>query len=601
MDFAMGFAMGFSMDVAAWYTLGVVLVVVTTLVLTRIGPDLVFIGGLTLLLVAGVVTPQEALAGFANPGVITVGALYIVVAGLRETGGIQWLSQQLLGRPKTLRSAQFRLMLPVTAMSALLNNTPVVAMLIPAVSDWSKRYRLPVSKLMLPLSYAAIFGGTITLIGTSTNLVINGLLISNAVTPQLGLFDLAWVGVPGAIAGVVFILVTSRWLLPDRRPARSLLENPREYSVEMLVQPGGPLVGKSIEEAGLRSLPETYLAEIERGERIIPAVAPQERLVAGDRLVFIGVVDSVVELQKIRGLSPATEQVFKLQAPRSERMMFEAVVSDSFPLRGQTIREGRFRSRYDAVVIAVARSGRRINRKVGDIALRAGDTLLLEARPSFAERRRNSRDFFLISSIEGSSPPRHERALLAAGILFAMVSAVTLNILSMLQASLLAACVMMVSRCVSGEVARRSLDGRVLLVIAAAFGLGQGLESTGAAAAIADTILGLAGSAPWANLVAIYLMTAIFTALMTNNAAAVLMFPIALTLAQQLQVSVLPFAVTIMFAASASFATPMGYQTNLMVYGPGGYRFTDYLRLGVPLNILIGLITVLLTPLVWSF
>ncbi|MDZ7703708.1 MAG: SLC13 family permease [Trueperaceae bacterium] len=589
------------MDVAAWYTLGVVLLVVATLVLTRIGPDLVFIGGLTLLIVAGVVSPQDALAGFANPGLITVGALYVVVAGLRETGGIYWVSQQLLGKPKRLGGAQLRLMTPVAAMSALLNNTPVVAMLIPAVSDWAKRNELPVSKLMLPLSYAAIFGGTITLIGTSTNLVINGLLIANDATPRLGLFDLAWVGVPCTLVGIVFILLSSRWLLPDRRPARSLLENPREYSVEMLVEAGGPLVGRSIEAAGLRSLPETYLVEIERGERIIPVVSPQERLMADDRLVFVGVVDSVVELQKIRGLSPATDQVFKLRAPRSERIMFEAVVSDSFPLRGQTIRAGQFRSRYDAVVIAVARSGRRINKKVGDIVLQAGDTLLLEARPNFAEQRRNSRDFFLISSIEGSSPPRHERALLAAGILLAMVAAVTFNLLSMLQASLLAACVMMVTRCVSGEVARRSLDGRVLLVIAAAFGLGQGLEATGAAAAIANILLGFAGSAPWPNLLMVYLMTAVFTALMTNNAAAVLMFPIALTLSQQLQVDILPFAVTIMFAASASFATPMGYQTNLMVYGPGGYRFSDYLRLGLPLNVLLGLITVLLIPLVWPF
>lgn len=590
------------MPLEAWFTLGVVVVMLGVLTLTRIAPDVVFVGGLSLLLVSRVITPAEALAGLANQGVVTVGVLYVVVAGLRETGGIGWLVQRLLKQPRSLPDAQLKLMTPVTFMSAFLNNTPVVAMLIPAVNDWAKKYGLSASKLMIPLSYAAILGGTCTLVGTSTNLVVNGLLLERTSLPGLGMFDLAWVGLPTALLGVAMIVLSSRWLLPDRRPPMSQLGDPREYSVEMIVDGeggSGPLVGKSIEEAGLRHLSSMYLAEIERGGRIIPAVSPRETLQAGDRLVFVGVVESVVELQRIRGLSPATGQVFKLNGPRSQRSLIEAVVSDSFPLVGKTIRAGRFRSVYNAVVIAVARGGRRISEKLGDIVLRPGDTLLLEARPSFAVQQRNSRDFYLVSAIEDSSPPRHERALLSVAILLAMITAVTVGWLSMLEAALLAAGLMVISRCCSTAVARKSVDWSVLVVIAAAFGIGSALETTGAAGMIAGSLVGLAGDSPWFNLVMFYLATALFSAVITNNAAAVLMFPIALALSSSLEVSLMPFAIAIMMAASASFATPIGYQTNLMVYGPGGYRFADYFRIGIPMNLVMALVTLLIAPRVW--
>ena len=589
------------MGLDALFALLVVASVLSMLVFTRVGADIVFMGGLTLLLALGVLSPGDALSGFANPGMITVAALYVVVAGLQETGGVQWIGRQLLGRPKSMTGAQLRIMVPVAVLSAFLNNTPVVAMLIPAVSDWSKRYELAVSKLMIPLSYAAILGGTLTLIGTSTNLVVNGLLITTTDLPTLHMFELAWVGLPTLLVGIGFIILSSRRLLPDRQAPSSLFSNPREYTLELLVADSSPLVGRTIEEAGLRHLPSAYLAEIERGGGVMPAVSPQERLQGGDRLVFVGVVESIVELQKIRGLLPATDQLFKLNAPRVKRTLVEAVVSSSCPLIGKTIREGRFRSVYEAVVIAVARNGERIHKKIGDIVLQPGDTLLLEAQPNFAARQKNSSDFFLVSAVENSQPLRHDRALVAVGILLGLVLTVGLGLFTMLQASLLAAALTVATRCCTGAVARRSIDWSVLIVIAASLGLGRALEVTGAAGAVAGTLISLAGSNPWMGLAVVYAITAFFTAVVTNNAAAVLMFPVALTLANALGVNFMPFAIAIMMGASASFATPIGYQTNLMVYGPGGYRFTDYLKIGLPLNVLTAVVAVLIIPFVWNF
>ncbi|MCU0841677.1 MAG: SLC13 family permease [Thiobacillaceae bacterium] len=585
----------------AWFTLAVVVLCLGLLARNRYPPDVVMLGGLTLLLLAGVITPGDALSGLSNEGMVTVAVLYVVVSGLQETGGTARVSQALLGRPRSLARAQLRLMTPVAALSAFLNNTPVVAMFIPAVQDWAKRHGLSTSRLMLPLSYAAIAGGTCTLIGTTTNLVVNGMLIAHTGEAGLGMFEIAWVGVPTLLLTIAVVVLLGRRLLPERRPALSLLEDAREYTVEMMVEAGSPLEGRSIEAAGLRRLPGMYLVEVERDGQIMPAVSPTQALRGGDRLLFAGVVDSVLDLQKIRGLVPATNQVFKLQSPRHARCLVEAVVSESFPLLGKSIRAGRFRTLYQAAIIAVARNGRRVPGRIGDIVPRPGDTLLMETHPNFLERYRNTRDFLLISRLDNSTPTRHERAWLALAIMVGMVATVTLGWLSMLQASMLAAGLMLIGRCTTASAARRAVDLQVLLVIAAAFGIGLALEKSGAAAMIAASLIGLAGDDPWLTLAWVFLVTSLFTNFITNNAAAALMFPIAVAAATRLDVSLLPFAIVIMKAASASFATPIGYQTNLMVMGPGGYGFADYLRLGVPLTLLTGLLTVLIVPLVWPF
>ncbi len=614
----------------AWLTLVVVLLVLGLLSTSRVSPDLALGGGLMVLLLCGVIQTDEALAGFANEGMITVGLLFVVSAGMVETGAVTWLAERLFGRPKSTFRALWRMMLPTAGLSAFMNNTPLVAMLIPAVNDWAKQHRIPASKLLLPLSYASILGGVCTLIGTSTNLVVNGMLIrahdapkvadaAAAIPRGLGMFDIAWVGVPCAMAGMAFIALTSRFLLPNRRPSIASVADPREYTIEMVVEPGSPLVDKSVEEAGLRHLPGLFLAEISREGVTLPAVGPEEKLRGNDHLVFVGIVDSVVDLQKIRGLTPATNQVFKLDSPRSQRCLIEAVASSSCPVVGKTIRDGRFRSLYNAVVIAVARHGERVRGKIGDIVLRAGDTLLLEAHPSFVKENRNNRHFYLISQVENSSPPRYDKAPLALGIVLGMVLLVTisealgavkltlgnntldLGQITMFKGAMIAAALMVVTRCVRIEEARRTIDWEVLVAIACSLGIGLALDRSGAADMVTDAVFRGLGENPWLALAMIYAVTLLATEILTNNAAAALMFPFAMATAAHLGADVRPFVICVMVAASCGFATPIGYQTNLMVYGPGGYRFGDYLRIGVPLDLLVGAIAVAVTPLVWPF
>jgi di/tricarboxylate transporter len=585
----------------AWLTLSVVAGCFAMMAFTRTSPDIIMSAGLTVLLLSGVLLPEEALAGFANQGMLTVAVLYIVVSGLTETGAVGWIVQHILGQPRNTRQAQVRLMAPAAVLSAFLNNTPVVAVFVPAVKVWARRNKLSLSKLLIPLSYASIVGGTCTLIGTSTNLVVNGLLIDQVGLPGLGIFDLAWIGVPITASVLLFILLFSGPLLPDRKEPLIHSDGMREYTAEMMVEEGSPLEGCCIEKAGLRSLPGLFLAEIERDDAILPAVEPRERLEANDRLIFVGAIESVVDLHRIRGLVPATNQVMKLEGARKDRSFFEAVLSDTCPLVGKSVCEGRFRTHYHAVIIALARNGERLRGKIGDMVLRAGDTLLLEARPDFINQQGRSRDFLLVSEVGGFHPPNHKGAPLALAIIIGMVALATSGLLSMLEAALVAAGLMIVSGCTSGRVARQAPDWQVLVVIATSFGVGAAMQKSGAAGLLADSIISLAGGNPWATLVLVFIATSLLTAIATNNVAAVLAFPIALSAAHHMNVDVMPFAITIMVAASASFATPIGYQTNLMVYNAGGYRFADFVRIGLPLTLLVGLVSVILVPLIWEF
>ncbi len=591
----------------AWLTVSMAAILLLSLSLRIAATDLLAITCLGVLILAQsgpgtslLPSSRDAVIGFGNEGLITVGLLFAVVAGLELTGGTELATGWLLKRARTLAGAQLLLLSPVAVLSAFLNNTPVVAAMMPVVGDLSKRVGASPSQLLLPLSYAAILGGMCTLIGTSTNLLVQGMVVAQGEAP-LGFFTPAAVGVPATVVGLAYILLASRWLLPNRRPAVSAKDDPRQYTVEMVVMANGGLVGQTIEAAGLRHLPGLYLAEIERADEHLRAVGPSERLQADDVLVLVGVLESVVDLQKIRGLSPPDNQARKLDTPAWHRRLVEAVVSSRCALLGQTIREGRFRTHYGAAVIAVARGNRRLPGKLGDVRLEVGDVLLLEASPMFLEQRSQSHEFFLVSDVPGGAVRRPERAWLALGILVAMVLAATLTPLSILTAAL-AACVAMIAfRCCTSDEARQSIDWSVLIVIGAALGIGKALEQSGAASAIASTLLDWAGGNKLLTLAAIYLATMLCTEMITNNAAAVLMFPIAWESAIALPASPLPFILAVMIAASASFSTPFGYQTNMMVYSLGGYRATDYLRFGLPMNVLVFLTSMLIIPRVWPF
>ncbi len=581
-------------------TFGVLMAVVSGLTLTKIAPDMVLLGGLAILLVTGVLTPAEAFGGFSNEGLATIAALFIVAEGLRRTGGINFVGLQILGKPKTLAGAQLRLMTPVSALSAFLNNTPVVAMMMPVVSDWARRQRLSVSQLLLPLSYASILGGLVTLVGTSTTLVVNGLLLATPGQRGLTMFEIAWVGIPAAVVGMAYVPLAARWLLPSRKPARTQFDDPREYVVEMLVSKSSPIVGQSIEDAGLRNLPGMYLMEIQRGDDIVAAVEPTVRVQADDRLMFVGVVESVVDLQKIPGLTPAADQLFKVHDPRSHRCLIEAVVGPG-RLAGMTVRAAKFRTHYNAVIIAVARDGQRVKKKVGDILLQSGDTLLIEGLPSFVDNQRNAREFALVSPVADSTPVTHERAWIARGLMLLMVALAATEVTSMLKAACIAGGGMVLFGCLRPVHAKRAIDLSVLLGIGAGLGIGVAMDRSGAAAWVATGLVSSMGANPYVALATIYFVTMVLANLITTQAAAVLVFPVALATAQGLGVSFMPFAIGLTVAAASAFATPVGYQTNLMVYGPGGYRSVDFLRIGGPLSLLIWAVTLIVAPIAFPF
>ncbi|MEQ9463696.1 MAG: SLC13 family permease, partial [Haliea sp.] len=452
-----------------WFSLGLVAAVLGLLVATRLRPHAVLLGALTVLVTCGVLDAKQALAGFANEGLVTVAAMFVVAGGIQASGGAELIVQRLLGRPATTRGALLRLFPPVALLSAFLNNTPIVATMIPAVNSWARRIGVSPSKLMIPLSYSAILGGTLTLVGTSTNLVVNGQYRSITGDEGFSLFAITAVGLPVAIAGGVFMwLFFARWL-PDQRE-HAPFANLREFTLEVAVAAGGPLVGRTVEQAGLRHLVRVYLVEIERGARIITPVAPEEILLGGDRLVFAGDTDAIADLLRIKGILPSVATTENEQPPANhlERRLVEVVVSPHCAAVGQAIRDAQFRDRYGAAVLAVARNGERVRGNLGSTELEAGDTLLLEAGPDFVTRQRYSRDFLLVHDLD-TEPPRHQRLVFAWLILLGVVLAAGTGLLSMLNAALLGALFMLVAGCCSLEQAERSLDIGVLLTIGASF------------------------------------------------------------------------------------------------------------------------------------
>ncbi len=579
------------------FVIGLVVLVFIMLAVSSIAPDLILMGALVLLMLTGVLLPEQAFTGFANTGLMTIAALYIVAAGLRETGAIQYVTRRLLGEPDTVRSAQFRMLMPTAVLSAFLNNTTIVAMLIPAVQEWCQRLRMSPAKLLLPLSYIAILGGTCTLIGTSTNLVVNGLLQKSG-HAGLGMFDITGIGLMLLVSGSIFLLLFGNRLLSNRSSVSEDFEKVREYHVDMIVT--DVLDGKSLSVAGLANLGFGYLAELERNGEIIQSPEHDFVLQVGDQLSFIGSPRCAQELRSIQGLQPANTQFQQMTVVHFRRRLVEAVIGGDFPFLGKTIRECDFLGNYQAVVLSVSRGGQNPLQDKGlNSRLQVGDTLLLEAGKEFANQYRFRRDFMLVSALENSSPPNFQKARIALLIMGVMVALSTFNILPILQSAWLAAGVMLVTGCMNAGLARRSIDYTVLTVIGASFALGAAMESSGAAEFIAQQLMSMGHLSIMSALAAVYLLTTLFTNIITNNAAAILMFPICEVLAKQMGVDVVPFALTIMFAASASFMTPIGYQTNLMVYGPGGYRFTDYLRLGVPMNAIAGVVTLLGIQWLW--
>nr|WP_259057390.1 SLC13 family permease [Salinibacter ruber] len=605
-----------SLSLNAWITVAVVMGVVGALMADVGRPDLVLLSGLSVLLVSGVVSPDQAFAGFSNAAVLTVGALYVVAGGVQHTDALSALDRVLFADTTRLGPVLARFMVPTSVLSGLLNNTPIVAMLTPRLQEWADAQNIPASKLMIPLSYAAITGGMMTLIGTSTNLIVAGLMEAEGYEP-LHLFDVTWVGVPAALVVIAYFVLGGHRLLPDRGTSAPAAERRLGQNMfEVTVTAPSPIVGQTVAEAGLRDLGDAYLTHVRRGTEVLQG-RPGRPLEQGDILAFNGSLAARERLLERPGLSrtlPAPDGAHDDPARYETLPLYEAVIAESSNLVGTTLGEANFREQYQGVVLGIQRQDEPVTSPVGTTELQAGDLLIVEAPDDFEERWSSGsrEEFYLVAprdgrARQGGAPDDEEgktdrsgRAPIALGLTGAMVLAAATGLAPIVTAAVLAALLMILAGCIRPAEAQRALNVQVLVVIAAALGIGKAIETTGLATAAAQGVLSVAEPfGPVAVLVALYLLTNLLTEIITNNAAAVLMLPVAMAAASSLGVPPVAFGVLVAVAASASFLTPIGYQTNLMVMAPGGYRFSDYARVGWPVTLLVMGTSVGIISLVW--
>lgn len=582
-----------SVGVDAGYTLLVVAAMFVFMV-RGYSTAMSIVGAVLALLIGGVIDERQAFSGLSNAAPITVAALYVVARAVERTGALEPFVRFALGDGSGRKDTLLRMLVPSAAASAFLNNTPIVAMLMPTVCASAEKQGIPPSRLLMPLSFAVILGGVVTTIGTSTNLVVSGLLQAAGQEP-FGLFEISYVGLPIALIGVVFVALAAPFLLPDRQsPRRQLSVAERDFVVRMIVDEGGGLDRRSVEDAGLRHLEGVFLVEIERDGDPISPVAPTTMLQSGDHLLFAGQARLVADLRNLPGLRSAeTTHLADLDTPAQR--LIEVVIGAGSPLLGRTPKDVGFRARYGAAIVGIHREGQPVAAKLGEVKLRLGDTLLLLTDAGFRDHWRDRPDFLVISPLEGEPAQMGRGAYLALGITFLIVLAAGSGLLSILHASTVGALLLIVTGALSLQEARGSIDMEVLVVIAGAFGIGAAIEQSGLGGLIGHQIVSLTHGLDWRwTLFGIAFATIVLTEFISNNAAAALMFPIAIATALEVGADPRSFAIAVAVAASCSFVTPIGYQTNTMVYGPGGYRFGDYWRLGAPLT-LVALVVLFVT------
>ncbi|MFZ0493207.1 MAG: SLC13 family permease [Acidimicrobiia bacterium] len=581
----------------AWLTLVVIVAIVVVLVRDLLSPAAAMGSGAVVLLAAGVITPAQALSGFANPAPATIAALYIVAAAISKTGALAPLVRGVLGEDRGTRSVLLRLTTPTVAASSFMNNTPIVAMLTPQVERWARvRGRSP-SKFLMPLSFAAILGGVVTLMGTATNIVVSGLLESDGFAP-FGFFEISRIGLPIALVGIATIVLLAPKVLPERRsPSVADDEEFRQFNMTMRVLPD--IDGQTVGAAGLRHLSGVFLAQVERSGELITPVGHDTVLRTDDVLRFVGRVDQVVDLESMPGLvSTEDSQVAMLDAQQVTH--YEAVVGTSSPLVGVTLRDTGFRSRYQAVVTAIHRAGQRIDAKLGDVVLQVGDTLVVIGDRDWSRRWKERSDFALIATLDAAPPVAGRRAAFTTLIVAGMVILAATGVVPLITAALLGAAAFVATRTVTPSEARTAVDFDVIITIAAAFGVAAGLHSSGLAETTAKGLIGVLGGIGGVGALAgVIIATVLLKEIITNNAAALMILPLALATAAELGLNPRTFAFGVAVAAATPFLTPIGYQTNLMVYGPGGYRFTDYLRLGIPLTVVVIVMLIVGLPILW--
>lgn len=635
----------------AWIMLAILVLMFGLLIWNKLPAWIVFVGALTVTMTLRLAPQDDLLKGFANSSVATVAVLFTVAAGMYSTGAITIVADKLIGLPKSLNTAQFKILLPVVAASALLNNTPLVAMMIPVVRDVSQTARLAVSKLLIPLSFASILGGAMTVIGTSNNLIIAG-LVSDAIAEgtltgmnPVNIFSPTLIGLPAAVVGITFIIFVGVRLLPQPEMAAGSMAKKRLYRAEFMVLADSPLVGRTIGDAGLAQAEGFELISLERddgqppppvestpepepkikgrlfhrfsrfkkrftkfGREKEPVVAAepiplsQQVLQADDILVFHTDTEALPGLWTKIGLKPAVGMDTDHRR-RYEHRLVEVVVAPQHPAVGRLVSDLPVREDppYSAEIVATSRNGKPIETSIMDMGIEAGDNGILEVDDVFFYEVRNQLEFSLIHRLHGYRVQRTDRAVIATIITITMVLLAAFGVMSMLNAGLLAFLALLLTSCLDLKRAWRSIEWETLVVLGVAIGLESAITATGLSQVLADVLAVLGGSSPMAALTIVFIGAVIMTNIIASAAAAAFMFPVALSIANSMGINFMPFAMILMMGTSYAFINPAGYQTNLMVQGPGNYTFMNFVKIGVPLTILTGLVVLLLAPVVYGF
>jgi di/tricarboxylate transporter len=568
-----------------WFVIFIVVVIFLLIYKEYLKASVSFLLAVMVFLITGILNSDEVLSGFSNQSIISILMLILITTGLRKNFQIEYLFDVIFKKAKSYRGFLLRMMSQVALLSTVINNAPVVALMTPYVVEWGKKNNIAPSRLLIPLSYATIMGGMITLIGTSTTLVLNGFL-QDFNHPSLLFNDLFTIGLSVTVSGIIFIMVFGYKLLPDHTDIlKSYNENKREYMAETIIMPESKLIGQSLVQAGLRNLKGVYLVEIIRRGRIISPVGPEEILEKGDTLFFAGNTRDIVDLiNSGQGIElPTTARSFD----NDKAEIVEAVLNNFSSLINKTVKQSDFRNRYNAAIVAIHRNGKRLSGRIGDITLQAGDLLLLFTGSDFRDRVEIYRDLYVVSKLRDIVKPGKRKYYALGLILACSLFLLIFGKISLFPALMIIFGIMISFNLITTQDVKREMDLNMIAILVFSLAIGQAIIKTSAGDILATYITGVLQPYGLISVLAgLLILTNVLSAFIGNVGAISISFPLAYSLSQNLGIDGNPFFLTIAYAASAAFLTPISYQTNLIIYGPGGYKFKDFFKIGLPVNLI---------------
>ena len=586
------------LSLKAWVTIIAILSIFVVMTRSRVPAEVAFLGALTVLLVTGVVSEEEGMAGFGSEPVVVHAAFFVVIAGLMQSGVLYWLTQHGLGNPRSYQRAIVKLMLPVGVLSAMLNGVNVVAMFIDAVKIWARRLEIAPSRLLLPLSYAATLGGTCTLLGNSSNLVIAGLYMEKT-GRSLNLFQPLLPGLAITAVGVVLVVMLRRFI-PERESPEQSFETTSDYTVELLVPTDNHAVGLTVGEAGLQQVKGGSLIESVRFDKeIIMPVPAEEFSLGGDRLIYAGQINEILDLKRSHGLVAADHHVYNINEIDSDRKLRTAYVTFGSDLIGTSMTENGFERANDMVLVAVARQGKRVDGQPREIRLQAGDSLLLECPPKSDDQleRINRRNLQFFDS--HFVPQIGRRTVTAAVILVLMFIISSFHVLPLMATTMLAAGAMLMTRCCRMDRIVKYIEWELLLILGATVVFSIAITKTGIAEVVANHLLNVCGTNPYVIMAVMCLLASFISEFVSDVGSSAMFFPIIWKQAEALGCNPMPFVISLMLAVTVSFSSPIGSNTHMLIYGPGSFRFSDFARLGIVMHLVLLVVLIIVVNLVY--